>query len=499
MEKIKRIIRFTTLLLIILSLVTSCATPTPGDEDDQNPQGLKFNVKDDGTYAVSIGEGTSLESITIPETYNDIPITEIAAGGFMNRDYQLGVPSTLKSITIPATVKRICANAFYACDNLTTVKIEGPSELAKIDANAFYGCTALTDVYYTNSVEKWLAISIAIGNNELSSARVYTIEEGEDGTSLAEYRLGKAAEYLDTLYKSQSEITGEDYDVVDRVSIDNVAYTVEWSVDVTEGVTLKPGNRFGFCTVDVIEYSMKDIPYTLTATITAPTGESVTKTYSRTVPYCGVMSYDEYIIADIGSTVIVAGVITAMTSKSAGSRRNDIFLQDADGGYYIYRFSADPAHLAIEVGMTVEIVGTKDVFAGTHEITNATIRHVRSYDITPTTPIDATDIVKTASAPNDRVLMSLQSTLITIKGVTITDQDMGSTSLYYKFTIDGLELYVRVHVNDCPVLDEAERAQIIDTHTNSSGKTADVTGIVMIFNGGIYLVPVSVDAFSNIR
>ena len=488
-----------TIFLLLIAIVTSCAVPA-GEDDEIDQQGLKFHLKDDGSYAVSIGDATALECITIPEKHNGQPVTEIANAGFMNTNYALGIPSTLNSIVIPKTVKIIGSHAFASCDSLTTVRIEGPSELTNIMANAFFNCTSLTEVYYTEGAESWMAIRVDAGNNDLTAADIYTYEDGEYKNVISEYKLLRAAEYLDTLYKNGDEITKEDYEVVGQLLIDSTEYNVTWAVDVSDGVTVKESGKTGFYIIDVTEYSMKEISYTLTATITSLTGESVTKSYNRTVPYCGVMSYDEYMAAEVGDTVIVAGVITAMTSEGAGSRRNDIFLQDKDGGYYVYDINADLVQNSIyEIGMTIEVVGVKDIYAGTHEIKGATIRLIRSCDITHMTPVDATEIVRAASQPNDAELMKLQNTLVTIKGVTLTSQNSGSGEMYYKFTLGELELYMRIHINDCPVLDEVQREQIITTHTESCGKTADVTGIAMVFNGGIYLVPVSVDAFSNIR
>ena len=47
----------------------------------ENPQGLAFYLKDDGTYAVEIGYAKYLSKIEIPATYNGKAVTEIGCFG----------------------------------------------------------------------------------------------------------------------------------------------------------------------------------------------------------------------------------------------------------------------------------------------------------------------------------------------------------------------------------------------------------------------------------
>ena len=66
----------------------------------------------------------------------------------------------LTSVTIPAGVTSIEANAFYGCSGLTSVTI--PSSVTSIGANAFYGCSGLTGVYIED-LAAWCGITF--GNN----------------------------------------------------------------------------------------------------------------------------------------------------------------------------------------------------------------------------------------------------------------------------------------------------------------------------------------------
>lgn len=101
---------------------------------DENPQGLAFFLKDDGTYAVGIGNAVYLSKIIIPSSYKNVAVTEIAVLG----------PS--KEITETIGMK------------MKTVII--PDSITKIGYDTFFHCDALTDVYYTGSQEQWNSIDI---------------------------------------------------------------------------------------------------------------------------------------------------------------------------------------------------------------------------------------------------------------------------------------------------------------------------------------------------
>ncbi len=70
-------------------------------------------------------------------------VTAIGENAFYNCD-------NLTSIFIPNTVTAIRDNAFYMCSGLTTIDI--PNSVSAIGENAFAGCSSLTDISIANSV-----------------------------------------------------------------------------------------------------------------------------------------------------------------------------------------------------------------------------------------------------------------------------------------------------------------------------------------------------------
>ena len=148
-----------------------------GDKGDaastnENPQGLAFDLKDDGTYAVEIGYAKYLSKIEIPATYNGKAVTEV---GRFNDDNSNTI---LKEIIIPDSVTTIGDWAFYNCSNLTSVTI-GDS-VTTIGNSAFRYCDNLTSITIGDSVT-------TIGNYAFESCdHLTSVTIGDSVTTIGE-------------------------------------------------------------------------------------------------------------------------------------------------------------------------------------------------------------------------------------------------------------------------------------------------------------------------
>ena len=321
---------------------------------------------------------------------------------------------------------------------------------------------------------------------------------GDNTPAGGESGLTEAGDYLFSLYKNDSEVTPSDYEVVGKVMVGTTAYTVEWTVDVAEGVTIKESSNAGFFIVDVNEKTPTEITYTLTATIKSADGASVQKTFTRKIPAYKVFTYAEYAAAEDDTALVVEGIVTGIFSKSNGSSANGLYMQDLnnEGGYYVYGMTQDPAaDLGIKVGMTVIATGVKDTYNGTYEVVNATVE-ISDATVKTVTPVDYTEIFSSAADLTADALVGKQSMLVTIKGVEITGQDTANG--YFKFKMGDKETYVRISSsNNCITKDE------IDTfkagHTEHAVWNANVTGIVSLYSGSFYLIPATVDAFEYLN
>ena len=323
-----------------------------------------------------------------------------------------------------------------------------------------------------------------------------------------EYHIDRAEAFLKNMYKNENSVTAADYDVVGQVRVAGVPYAVTWAVD-TDKVTIegpntdKDGNVIYKVNVD--EKSDEEVAYKLTATITAGNGDTATVTFDRVVPKYNVLSWDEYMAAAKGDTVLVEGIVVEMNAKSLGNSRNHLFLMDASGkgGYYVYQMDQDPAEAGVKIGMTVSVSGPIEPYSGMQEIKGGTFAIVDE-TIKEVAPIDITDLV-VAGTVNYGEYVALP---VTIKGVTLGSQDMTKdSSQYLYFTLPdakGTQAYVRTYVTDfpttlskAPTAENADKAAIDALHKEHFGDKADVTGILILYSGNPYLIPMSVDCFTN--
>ena len=308
-----------------------------------------------------------------------------------------------------------------------------------------------------------------------------------------------AKEYIYTMYRNEAEVTASDYTRVGVVSIDGVTYTVEWTANITsgpaDGVKTVKSEDGSTVTVDIDEKASADVVYTLKATIKDADGKTAELSFNHKVPAFKEFTWAEYVAAAKDDTVIVKGVITAIMAKSKGNSYNCLYLQDNDGGYYAYNMATDPVtDDKLEVGMTVRVTGTRDTYNGTYEIMKATVEIVDS-NKTPATAVDFTEKYQKATSLKEEALTAQQGMLVTLKGVEITGED--TSGGYYKFKLGEFESYIRISSSVCPITKD-EQETLKKGHAEHTGWTANVTGIICVYDGAFYLTPASADAFEYV-
>lgn len=98
-----------------------CGGDDAGGNKPEKPLAeLEYELQDDGTYAVSVGNAGQSEVITVPSTYEGKAVTAVAENGF-------SAAEKLTAIELPSAVVKISAHAFDGCKNLKTLKIDGQS------------------------------------------------------------------------------------------------------------------------------------------------------------------------------------------------------------------------------------------------------------------------------------------------------------------------------------------------------------------------------------
>lgn len=125
------------LLATLLYLCVPCICAEGGQTED----GLIYQVTNDQVIVTGY-QGTS-SNITIPESIETLPVTQIA--------YQAFKGSIISGVLIPASVTNIGAYAFWNCYNLTNSSI--PEGVTSILEHTFRNCYALTEVNLPNSLK----------------------------------------------------------------------------------------------------------------------------------------------------------------------------------------------------------------------------------------------------------------------------------------------------------------------------------------------------------
>lgn len=273
---------------------------------------------------------------------------------------------------------------------------------------------------------------------------------------------------------------------------------VEWSVNVDAYyVRITHDYENGIVYVDVNEESTTDVAYVLTAKVTDAEGNVRETSFNLTLPKDKLTTYDELVAAEKDATLKVQGIVVGIIKKSDGWGANSLYIQDAEnkGGYYAYNL-ADEEIAGVEVGMTVKVTGTKDTYNGIYEVMNGKVDIVDT-TIKAVTPVDYTEVFANAADTKAEDLIYRQSMLVTVKGVELSTQNEAQG--YLNFKLAGKEAYVRISSsNNCITKAEADALKAL--HASNFGNTADVTGIIQLYNGAFYLIPATgVDAISNIK
>ena len=318
-----------------------------------------------------------------------------------------------------------------------------------------------------------------------------TPEEPQPETPEVDADLKAAYDLVHGLTKDLLEATGADYDLVGSVKVKEKNFKVTWTV-TDERIVLQTSEDGLTVTVKVPSEPAADIPYTLKFTVANEKGETLSREYEHYVPKFKVNTHEEYLNAKTNTNLVIEGVVVAMNSKSNGNTRNHLFLADTTvvGGYYIYQMDVDPVTAGIEVGMTVRVTGPASPYSGMQEIKGGVPEIIDTNKKT----VDPTDITNAFAAGED--LAKYVGLVVTVKNVTIGGQELGGTSDYLFFSIGQREAYVRSYKTDFPTtLPMTSKEAIEAAHNEHFLWTANATGILVLYSGNPYLIPVSETPF----
>ena len=312
---------------------------------------------------------------------------------------------------------------------------------------------------FTSSVQVWKQNGITLTNNKGSS----TSNVADYSNPVRLYKSSSVTIECDNMTKIVFEANNASYatELVTSLSnagvpasvSDNVVTAVFTSVTDEITFTCSAQIRLNSLTVTSVAGGSSEVPSeapsetpmetespseTSRPTETESPSETSRPTETETeAPSSDVMSHDEYIAAGAGETVIIEAYVQGATAYSSQYENASFFLEDKDGGYYVYRAKLTAGEFdALTPGTKVRVEGVKAVYQGEIEITNAKITVITGADRYVADPRDLTSILS-----NETELIKYQNTLAIFKGLTIEN-------IEYKNGTPGGDIFVTVRQGD---------------------------------------------------
>lgn len=159
----------------------------------------------------------------------------------------------------------------------------------------------------------------------------------------------------------------------------------------------------------------------------------------------GVMTYEEYMAAELDSEVVVETYVQA--KQSWWEDKATLYTQDKDGAYFVYNIAcSEEDYEKLVPGTKIKVTGFKTEWSGEVEIIDATFEILEGEYVAPIT--DVTDLLGTDQ------LIELQNQHVSFKGMTVEaaghDDDGNDVPYLYNWDgsgQDGDDLYFNVSLN----------------------------------------------------
>ncbi len=159
----------------------------------------------------------------------------------------------------------------------------------------------------------------------------------------------------------------------------------------------------------------------------------------------GVMTYDEYMAADLDSEVVIEAFVQA--KQSWWDDKATVYLQDPDGAYFCYNMAcSEDDYALLVIGQKIKVTGYKSEWSGEVEIIDATFEIEDGSWVAE--PTDVTGMLGTAN------LIDMQNQFVSFTDMTVeaTRIDGDDTEYAFLYNWDGSgsqgdDLYFTVSVD----------------------------------------------------
>ena len=160
----------------------------------------------------------------------------------------------------------------------------------------------------------------------------------------------------------------------------------------------------------------------------------------------GVMTYEEYVAADVDTEVVVETYVQA--KQSWWEDKATFYTQDKDGAYFIYNMPcSEEDYEKLVPGTKIKVTGYKAEWSGEIEVADVSSFEIEDGEYIAE-PLDVTDLL------GKDELIDHQNELVSFKGMTVeaAGQDADGNDVAYLYNYDGSgsegdDLYFNVSLN----------------------------------------------------
>lgn len=202
----------------------------------------------------------------------------------------------------------------------------------------------------------------------------------------------------------------------------------------------------------------------------------------------GVMTYAEYVAADLDSEVVIETYVQA--KQSWWDNTATVYTQDQDGAYFLYNMTcSEEDYEKLTVGTKIKVTGYKSEWSGEVEIIDATFEFEEGSYVAEA--VDVTSLLGTDE------LIDYQNQFVSFTGLTVEaagqDEDGNDVAFLYAWDgsgQDGDDLYFNVSLNGETYTFTVESylcdntTEVYQTVTSLNvGDTVDLEGFLYWYEG----------------
>ena len=203
-----------------------------------------------------------------------------------------------------------------------------------------------------------------------------------------------------------------------------------------------------------------------------------------------VMSYEEYMAAELDSNVVIETYVQA--KQSWWEDKATLYTQDQDGAYFVYNVAcSEEDYEKLVPGTKIRVNGYKAEWSGEVEIMDGTFEFVEDGDTFLAEAFDATELLGTDE------LINHQNQFVTFKGLTVeaAGQDDAGNDVAFLYNWDGSgsegdDLYFNVS-KDGETYSFVIESYLCDSTTDvyaavknlENGQTVDMEGFLYWYEG----------------